>query len=685
MTPGAINATLALAITVDPRNVTDRVGPLMYGSGIETYEHQMYGGLWSNVVYDDSLEDAALGSLATSPRQSWFQRDSNCSITDKPIAFNGKHSLALGPGCAALNRGLVAAPTATSMHWVGGRSYDGYFFWTTAGTTDHQDAGSIDVTLLCAPVGDISAANASSVGNVRVTLDPSVPPAAGDWRMVNFTVTAAADCLQGAAAASMGFVRVSTPPAPKEGIAASSAVLVDKLMLEPGEWGRYNGLHIRKDLAELFLGQRPAVMRLGGSMTNAPGFRFHFMVGPPWSRPPTDSGWIPTTSWGFGMFEFVQFAELAGIHPVLCLNFAEDMAGLLEYMYGDPHATQWGRQRATDGHPSPYTRNITFICSNEEPQQDSGGDFARYITAWTAWIAEFKRSAKRLGVWPLRVGVAMDSGASRRFSPGNEDKFSGGSHEMLRAIFAAGLNDTEVVWDQHGDGGVAAGWGDENRDWEALLSLPNNNSMEALSKAGGKWVKTVMLEENGGGCGLGRALGHVSNSLSLQRIGHQVVMQCAAGIWTSGPSGLKSGDYQIKFLADRFVVAPFWHAQRMLADSHQPNICGGYHTIYNGSRGNPDLVFSDWMAAVSDSGATLVLRIQNPNAEAIDLDASIMGGPWLTHVNVVTLSGDSLSAENDFNTPNAVAPVYSTLVTTGRRIRTSLAPFSFTVLTLLRA
>ena len=77
------------------------------------------------------------------------------------------------------------------------------------------------------------------------------------------------------------------------------------------------------------------------------------------------------------------------------------------------------------------------------------------------------------------------------------------------------------------------GWGEENRDWASILSLPNQTSMEAVSKKAGTWIKAIMLEENGGGCGLARALGHVSNSLALQRIGHQVVGQAAAGAWWS--------------------------------------------------------------------------------------------------------------------------------------------------------
>ena len=46
-----------------------------------------------------------------------------------------------------------------------------------------------------------------------------------------------------------------------------------------GEWGRYHGLHVRKDLAEAFLGQKPSIIRLGGSMTNADGFRFKYVNG----------------------------------------------------------------------------------------------------------------------------------------------------------------------------------------------------------------------------------------------------------------------------------------------------------------------------------------------------------------------------------------------------------------------
>ena len=52
---------------------------------------------------------------------------------------------------------------------------------------------------------------------------------------------------------------------------------------------------------------------------------------------------------GLGIFEFLEFNERAGLQPYLCLNFDEDMHGLLEYLYGNS-STRWGAQRIMDGH-----------------------------------------------------------------------------------------------------------------------------------------------------------------------------------------------------------------------------------------------------------------------------------------------------------------------------------------------
>ena len=91
------------------------------------------------------------------------------------------------------------------------------------------------------------------------------------------------------------------------------------------------------------------------------------------------------------------------------------------------------------------------------------------------------------------------------------------------------------------------------------------------------------------------------------------------------------------------MKAPYWYAQLLLSESHQPNVVGGYHITFNtsssssvaennhrhpdnggdsqgnlfrtgaGAEGTAAGVgpFADWMAAVSDDGQTLVPSAAN--------------------------------------------------------------------------
>jgi hypothetical protein len=635
------------------------------------------------MIYDDSFEDATSVNAAKSfpldatTTASWYTYKGECAITRGDKAFNGNQSLSMANGCRAVNRGLVPSKDteqASSMHFEGGKGYDGYVFITGTG------GAKVQVSLLCSKIGDFQS-EPTTLGTAVLT----VGSGSSGWTQHNFSITPSADCLQ-ATGQGQGLVALE--------LLSGGPVSVDKLMVEPGRWGRYQGMHIRRDLADAFLGQKPTIMRLGGSMTNADGFRFKYMVGPSWSRPPTDSNWIKHTSWGFGIFEFLTFCELAGIQPVLCINFDEDMAGLLEYLYGGSSST-WGQQRISDGHPKPYIK-FPIICSNEEPQQHCKGKFPCYIAKFKAWASATKAAAISLDVWPLTLGVSLDSGAGRSFSPDSEDAYHGGGAEMIQAIVEADLG--PVLWDQHGDGGVAAGWGD-GRDWASILSLPANRSMEAASRRAGKRVQAVMLEENGGGCDQSRALGHVSNSFALQRIGHQVAGLCAAGMFWPAGLGAANADYQIKFLGDRIVRAPYWFAQLMLSESHQPHVIGGFHKTYPAAVGVGGAgVFTDWMAAVSDggrstgstTGSTLVLRVQNPNSQAVAFNATVTTGSWDAAVNVSTLAASSLATTNDYDRPNEVVRVVSTASFTpfggpgsGGALEVTIPPFSFAVYTLV--
>lgn len=279
-----------LNVTVDPSNISDHVSDHMYGSGMETYEQQMYGGLWSNMLFDDSIEDAAVGPLQGSTG-SWFSAGGTCAVAGGGDAMNGNQSLQLGSGCVAVNRGLVVhGSPRTSMHFVGGKEYEGYLF-ARVKTVATASATTLQVSLLCAPVGEpIDPSNNSSwsaLATTELSMAPSTDRSIVDtnpWVMHNFTLTPSTDCLQGGTGKALGqglisiaLVSSSSATDAATGVATGDGVVgVDKIMVEPGTWGRYEGMHVRRDLAEAFLGQKPTMMRLGGSMTNTDGFRFKY-------------------------------------------------------------------------------------------------------------------------------------------------------------------------------------------------------------------------------------------------------------------------------------------------------------------------------------------------------------------------------------------------------------------------
>lgn len=76
--------------------------------------------------------------------------------------------------------------------------------------------------------------------------------------MANFSITANGDCLQGGPTPRMGLVQIElllineTDSSSKAIVAPDATptfVAVDKLMLEPGDWGRFHGLHVRHTAA----------------------------------------------------------------------------------------------------------------------------------------------------------------------------------------------------------------------------------------------------------------------------------------------------------------------------------------------------------------------------------------------------------------------------------------------------
>ena len=61
--------------------------------------------------------------------------------------------------------------------------------------------------------------------------------------------------------------------------------------LQPGEWGRFKGLPVRRDVAKGLIDQGITVLRYGGSMVNNGGYKWKKMIGPRYHRPPYAGTW----------------------------------------------------------------------------------------------------------------------------------------------------------------------------------------------------------------------------------------------------------------------------------------------------------------------------------------------------------------------------------------------------------
>ena len=137
------------------------------------------------------------------------------------------------------------------------------------------------------------------------------------------------------------------------------AATIGYAFLQPGPWGRYEGLPLKKELVEAIRGMQPRVIRYNGGMISDPivkdTYRWKNMIGPRDLRMPFIGTFNPYTSHGFGIFEFLDFARTIGVIGVVGVRSDEspqDYVDLLEYADG-PVDSYWGGLRGGTAIPSP--------------------------------------------------------------------------------------------------------------------------------------------------------------------------------------------------------------------------------------------------------------------------------------------------------------------------------------------
>lgn len=176
---------------------------------------------------------------------------------------------------------------------------------------------------------------------------------------------------------------------------APGKVWIDYVSLFPENTfnNRPNGL--RKDVAEMLVGLKPAFFRWPGGcvvegITLNNRFEWKKTLGDPASRPGEYSTWGYRCSYGFGYYEMLQFCEDINAKAMFVCNvglgcqfrmgdacpedkityYLDDCMDAIEYALGD-ETTEWGARRVADGHPAPFPLQYVEIGNeNWGPEYD---------------------------------------------------------------------------------------------------------------------------------------------------------------------------------------------------------------------------------------------------------------------------------------------------------------------------
>ena len=276
-----------------------------------------------------------------------------------------------------------------------------------------------------------------------------------------------------------------------------SSVVLGHAFLQPGEWGRFKGLPVRRDVAENLIAQGITVLRYGGSMINHAEYRWKKMIGPRDRRPPYRGTWYPHSSNGWGILDFLNFCEAAGFLGIPALNMdetAQDLADFIEYVNG-PATSKWGGRRAADGHPRSY--QLRYLQLGNEERVDENY-FKKFQALAEAIWARDSQITLVVGDWGYREPIR---------DPFNCRNFSGitslAAHQNILRL--ARKHGREVWFDVH------VGTDGPRPDFGGTFSY-----IDALEKlAEGAKHRVVIFEFNAGNHSLRRTL---ANAAAINRV-----------------------------------------------------------------------------------------------------------------------------------------------------------------------
>ncbi len=293
----------------------------------------------------------------------------------------------------------------------------------------------------------------------------------------------------------------------------AGGVVIGHVVLQPGDWGRFKGLPVRKDVVEGMLAQGVTVLRYGGSMVNAPEYRWKKMIGPREKRPGYRGTWYEYSSNGWGIIDFLNLCEAMGVTGVPDFNMDEtpaDMADFIEYVNG-PADSEWGKKRVADGHPAPY--GLKYLELGNEEAVDEAYRVRFEPMADAIWKKD-PNIIPVIGDFEYKQVVADPynfKGAPRITSLAAHEKILKFARDRKRAVW----------FDFHI-------WNHKPGDCRPHLAALANVAGWFEKLAPGADFKICVFEENATNHAMMRALAHAETINGLMRLANRVPIVCAA-------------------------------------------------------------------------------------------------------------------------------------------------------------
>ncbi|MCE5326651.1 MAG: family 16 glycoside hydrolase [Planctomycetaceae bacterium] len=338
-----------------------------------------------------------------------------------------------------------------------------------------------------------------------------------------------------------------------------ASIVVGYARLEPGQWGRFAGLHVRKDLAQAVIDQGVKIIRYNGSMVTTPNFadyQWKKMIGPRETRPPFVGTFNPFASHGWGIPDALAFCQAAGIVAVPGVNRSEspaDLADLVEYCNGAA-SSKWGRRRAADGFKKPL--GLAYLqYGNEERINEE-------------YLADFKAAAS--AVWAKDPSITMVV-SDWMYWEGIPDpqKITRATCENLDAHIKL------LQWARDQGGKL---WWDVHV-WEAGPFVAGVKGIADLHAWFEKLVPyypvpIAALEQNAGNHDLKRGLAHACMSNELAKLGRFVPAAAAPNTMQPWQQYTTRGwdQGQIFFTQSKFWYQPSGYVDIMLTRNNCPDL-----------------------------------------------------------------------------------------------------------------